>query len=447
MPLALPVAMWAQESPEQRQMVGASDPRAFFPEYYFPALQPVLLASIQDSPAAIVQGARLEETDALLDRARTDYNWHVQAYARYVGGYEIREDIDNQTRQYTYGNVVGRRPLYHWGKIDAREAQAVAQKTAMTAEVNMELQNHLLSVREIYLRALAAQDRKALADESLRIANRAVDGVRQLFENGQVSEAQYLELQVQFQEAEERVTASEREYTYRLNQLERALGRDDVATLLEGVEFPEVEPWTREQLQAWEQQILAGNLLGDWEQQRYDALQEQQEKEIFVAKRRYLPDINLEVGINTDRLDDINNEDSVLRTYGYGGLSLDWMIWDGWRAKADQRIARSRLLRLDLEERMRREENVRQAKALVEELNFLRLQIDSRERRAQLVHRQLELDAELGGRSEMTAQDRLRHQLSYESLRQDARDLRINYLLSLARLGLLAFNDPILSDS
>ncbi|KAF0095184.1 MAG: outer membrane efflux protein [Puniceicoccaceae bacterium 5H] len=445
--LASTSALSAQDGSPDRQLVSASDPRAFFPEHYFPGLEPLLRESVTQSPNAVFQQARMEETEGQIERAETQYHWQVNAYGRYVGGYEMREDIDNGVRQLVYTNVIGRRPLYHWGKLDARKDQAEAQRALASADVGLALQDHLLQVREVYLRALAAKERVQLADNSLEIARKALDGYERLYDAGQVSEAQFLELQIQYQEAEELQVSARREYAYRMNQLKQLVGREDVEAQVQATDFPEIELWSQETIEEWGERIRSGELLGDLTEQRYDAMRETEEKNIYIAKRTYLPDVNLEVGLNNDRLEDINSDDNVMRTYAYGGVSIDWTIWDGWRAKADERIARAKLRRLEMEERLKRRQNANQIDSLVEELNFNRMQIDSRQRRADLLQRQLQLADELGDRSEMTSLDRLRTQLNYERQLQDVRDLRINYLLNLAKLGLLAFNDPILPES
>lgn len=355
-----------------------------YPEAQLPELARLLDEAREKSPALVSQALAQKEAVARLDAARSGYYPRVDVYANFGYRKSIYQEsgIADEDSFGANFNAVIRRPLYHWGAIEARIRQARLDF------VNEDLERvHLLrgikrSLRADYLALIVhraelnnlALRRQAAEDALARTASDRAAGT--------IGEAEAEEARISVEQSLIDIEAIEAEQARILAAYKRDLGWDTPLALDQAPASPDLPA-----LLAWIERTRATGL-DSWltdqgEVQRRQNLLEREKAELvrITAGQRPLFNFAASAGQGQSNTAGQNNVD----TFNYFvGVDVSWNIFDGFETSAKRREANFRLRRIERELAAYQDELRAQSFDLLRQIAFRARQLQLDERRAAL---------------------------------------------------------------
>lgn len=309
----------------------ASGPVAY-PESQLPELAGILAAVPAKAPELVVKAIEQEEAVARLNQAKSGYYPRLDLRANL--GYERNNYEGNQPDTDDFGltySAILRRPLFHWGAIEARIEQARIDFTNDTLARELTLRSINRGIRADYLALLVNQTalrnarlrREQLAEQgkSLRAALSAgVLGTTETEQNDLSLAASLLDIE-QLESEQARILASYR----RTIGWEAPLALD--ATLAPAP-VAEILAWIKSTRLAQGDDYFAGH--AEILRRRNLIEREKQEFIRITAQQRPLLNFTASAGqgqSNTAARDNVG-------TFSYFvGLGVDWNLFDGFETR------------------------------------------------------------------------------------------------------------------
>lgn len=355
-----------------------------YPETGLPELARLLEEAREKSPALVSQALAQKEAVARLDAARSGYYPRLDVYANlgYRRSVYQESGIADEDSFGANFNAVIRRPLYHWGAIEARIRQARLDY------INEDLERvHLLrgikrSLRADYLALIV--HRAELNNLTLRRQTAEDSLVRTASDRaaGTIGEAEAEEARIKVEQSLIDIEAIETEQARILAAYKRDLGWDTPLTLDQVPASPDLPA-----LLAWVERTRTAGLdswLSDQgEVQRRQNLVEREKAELvrIAAGQRPLFNISASAGQGQTNTAGQNNVD----TFNYFvGIDVNWNIFDGFETSSRRREAQFRLRRIERELAAYQEELRAQSYDLLRQIAFRARQLQLDERRASL---------------------------------------------------------------
>lgn len=416
-----------------------------YPESIFPELSRVLVASVGYSPdlEALREGIEEQEGNAISQAAAASSR--VDFSIRALGGYEVRSEGGEYNRPVAafWGDLWWIKPTFYWGSLERRKRIGELGLEASELDYAQQSRNHLNSVREVYLWLCLSNRNEAILNENVERARTIVENQRKLLEIGRTSQQQVLELEALLDETEEQRAWIARNRSVQRRRLELLVGDVELVDGLSLADIPEFAILSIEEIEelrsSSESNSLESNPLIEREEKYADI-----DKELYeIARRQRYPNLDLVVGLQSDRIDNVYASDSVFRLSGYAGIQVRWNIFDGRRSTGERMAAlarkRAREARIGAAE-TRIAGDVQQILADIE-LSIRR--ISARSTRVEILQKRLALADQASDRDFVAPDDHLELRLDYLQAEQRVNEARVEYLLNVTKLLSIQFPDPI----
>ena len=412
-----------------------------FAEELFPELGALMEAAATGSTELRLRTLRIEERAGDLDVAVARRRPSARLYGRVMGSYETRDDIPDDFRGDINANLTLSQPLYQWGNLKRQEV--IAERQIELEEIEMERTGarQFMEIRRAYLNWLLMREQETILEQSIALSERFVEARKQLVAAGQSSEQDVLEMEARLLENKERLSWVEKNLTDLRHRFVRFAGPDFDPATLDGDSLARIEPMPERALQELKQQVR-GESLQDPLVERYDVLETIETERLAILEKQHWPMLDLVAGIFSDRLDAVNQDDSVLRLRYFAGVQVNWNIFDSWQTEGHKRSALARRQAYALRKADSEADNLRESESLLADLELNLRQIEARGKRERLLDRRMTLLREQAQRDLITGVELIEGEIDYLEVRRRLMEARVSYLMNLMEIGLLLEMDP-----
>jgi outer membrane protein TolC len=401
------------------------------PEALLPELSRLLEKARENAPTLVAQSLAKEESAARLDVARAASYPRFDLYST-IGIRQTTYDVlgaEDETSAGANFNAIIRRPLYHWGAIEARIKQARLDQANEDLQRVLVLRQIKRGLRANYLNLLVNQ--ASLAQLRLRRESASAQLARLGSDQqaGLVSTLDATQLNLNQEQTLIDIDAVEADQRRILAAYQREIGWDEPLALDQPVPAPDLAA-----IKAWIERTRSAGL-GEWlhdhaEVQRRRNLLEREKAELVWIKSRQRPLFNAAASATRDQrsVAGDNNADALTL---FAGVEVSWNVFDGFETSARTREASARLRRMERQLEAYRAELSAQAYAVLDQIGFQVRQLQLNEKRAQATTeglRSAERDADEGRLSAQALRER---QLSAQETSLNVLRTRVTLLLAL----------------
>ena len=315
------------------------------PENRYPTLLYVLKNATDK--AARIQNELNRESEALerLEAAKSDY-WPT---LQLNGGVQLeqinRQSAENEKRFGAAFNARVRRPIYHWGAIEAKIEQARITYQQNKLNSRSTYQSLTQKLRRDFLELILNQIKRRNAELDREIQQMRQKEKRLKYQSGELSEDQWSSIKISQKQAtlslerlkHERLATKER---FRINS-GVPLQQDKLPSRIESLPLKALKKWLKKQ------NVFGGHLYQHEAIKRLRLTLENEEQEYTRLKARTRPKLNFSSGVSQSQTNTANSNSVNTITYS-GGITVNWNIFDGFETtalKTESRIKQRRLQR------------------------------------------------------------------------------------------------------
>ncbi|MCC5839916.1 MAG: TolC family protein [Opitutales bacterium] len=412
-----------------------------YPEEVFPALQSLLRDAARHSPEIGILQQRITEREGNLLVADSHRRFRVDANARVLGAYEMREDIPDRFRGAFNANTLVSRPLYHWGRLENQSA--IGELALEAAHLNFERgsREHLHAVRVHYLQWVHQHERLAKARRSTSLLEQLTAAEERQLEAGRSTENAVIDLRARLAESIEFVAFIERETLHQRQTLERLTGSRDLAEPSTGAGL-DFTPMTLANIERLQRRFALLPPENTPTVRLEETLREIEDRRYQIAERNRYPRLDFVAGVLTDQLDAFDSSDFALRIQYFAGVQVSWNIFDGGRTRGEKMAALARRRIHDLQAEGQRFRLDAETERIFADIEFAVKQFSARATRADLARRRLDLIQRQVADNLATETQRIEAELELAERNLRVGESRVQYLLALAQLASLHFPDP-----
>jgi len=280
--------------------------------------------------------------------AKSPKNLSVQARTTYRKEQDLEKD-DSSTGDRLLYSLTLSKSLYHWGALEANRQKGDLNLEIAELTTFETYRNLALNIRSRYLAILVA---KKEAELSRKNWERALDRLKleqDRLESGAASAIQVYNLEVSANSAELDLLKKENALEDQIDVLARLVGLP-TESITSGLHsgIPEQAILSREEIATLEQYFDEGVNNSPSIRSQAKSI-ESSEKDVHISSQRRKPKINLTAGITQFEIDEISR--TRAEEIVYGGVSVNWNIFDGRATKGNKlsALARVELLRRQFE--------------------------------------------------------------------------------------------------
>ena len=362
--------------------LNASAP-ASYPEASLPELAKILETVPGKAPELIARSLEQEESTARLKQAQAAYYPRLDLNGNF--GYRLSTYDNNQPDEDSFGATYSatiRRPLYHWGAIEARIRQARLDYKNEGLLSTLALRRIERSIRADYLSLLVNQT--ALRNAKLRrqVNEERAAVLRTNASSGTVSSLESERTQLNLRSALMDIEQLEADQARILSTYRRNLGWDAPLALDTPVPAPSIADiliWIDETRAAKNSDWLALN--GETLHRANLVQREKAEHIRIVANQRPLFNFAASAGQGQSNTATANNVNTL--TY-FAGIDVSWNIFDGFETRQKQLASKLRQRRLENDLAQFQSELAAQAEDTLTRLAFQARRLDLEQQRFNL---------------------------------------------------------------
>lgn len=377
-------------------------------ETQLPELQAILKSAQEQAPEIIEQALMNEEAQARLKQAKSAYYPKLEMVTNFGYRKDYRsggaEDTDNLGLTYS---MALRRPLYHWGAIEAKIEQARINNDSDQLNYLNNLQRIERNIRADYLTIIL--NNIALRNERAKqsILEGRSETNRINYETGTMSQLAYEKSRITLAQSLlkiDRIAQSQQRIAERFQHFAGWKKPTTSETTVPTINLDATESW----LEAQHAQLLESS----WTYQTFSAAKQinaiQHEKEAITqikARQRPLIDASLTASQNQSNTSSKNNVDTFSV---FGGFRVTWNIFDGFETRNEKIEAQTKVRRLEQELTQLSKELQMEAAEVLDSLLFQvrNLRLIEAQYAAEETQYKLEEDNATSGRSTtLTVQD------------------------------------------
>ncbi len=412
-----------------------------FAEELFPELGALMERAAIASTELQLRELRIEERAGDLDVAVGQRRPSARLHGRVIGSYETREDIPDDFRGELNANLTVSQPLYQWGNLKRQEA--IAERRIEIEEIEMEASGarQFMEIRRAYLNWLLMREQETILQQSIALSERFVEARKQLVAAGRSSEQDVLEMEARVLENKESLSWVQNNLTDLRHRFIRFAGPDFDPDTLKGDSLTRIEPMPESAFRDLKRKVR-GEALNNPQMERYDVLETIETERLATLEKQHWPMVDLVAGIYSDRLDAVNQADSVLRVRYFAGVQVNWNIFDSWQTEGRKLSTLARRKAFALRKADSQADNRRESESLLADLELNLRQIEARGKRERLLDRRMTLLREQAQRDLITGVELIEGEIDYLDVRRRLMEARVSYLINLMDIGLLLEMDP-----
>lgn len=441
--------LFAAAAPLFTASLWAANQEITTPEALFPQLDAILKHAVSQSPAMVSRATDLEiaENDRVGARA---------TLLPSVGGYfNLFESSDDRSDQptgdrlrvtKTYYNFSITQPVFHWG--ERRNLDRIGAIRLQMAQRNYREGYRLLAqeVRTSYLRLIAEKQRAKRAALAHAYYSAQLKRAEEQLAKQAISEAQIFPVRLDA----ERYEISDEQTRYAFETSKATFARLTGMPVLSDEAIPDEIPVVKPQLEAV-QELLAGFLA---QKDKPTIAAENARQGLAMArlnlandKKRLYPKLSLIAGASQDEQSYTINvaQKYAVQSY-YAGISVNWLIFDGFNSGAVVRSTKARLRQLEADYRTLDEQLARTAQNQVKSLGFLARYASVGERSLESTEGNLNLRREEFGRGVISEEAVSAAEISLADARIAAFSYRVDYYSQLCEFLGMVVEDPVVAN-
>ncbi len=315
-------------------------------EVHFPELARLLQSARDRAPALIEQAITKEEADARLRQAKAAYYPRLDLLTNLGYRKDYRsgaEDTDNLGMTYS---AALRRPLYHWGAIEAKIEQARLSHDNASLRYLYEQQQTERRIRADYL-ALILDNLALQNEEKKQVVLQSNHEIEQInFEAGTTSALAYKKSEVDLKKSLliiERIQLSKKRILEGFQQFAGWRGSNTTPLEIPTIDTVTIARWLKSQ-----QEALSNS---NWIYRTKPALiqlnaiqYEKEEVTQIKARQRPLVDTSLTASQRQTNTSQRNNVDTFSV---FGGIRIKWNVFDGFETRYEKIEALAKIRRLE----------------------------------------------------------------------------------------------------
>ena len=303
------------------------------PEHHFPQLEEIILFLDENAPELLTDKLALEEAEFNQKIAAADKGLKVGLR---LSGHSIQEDRpsrDFDQRYKAFSSIYAKKPLYHWGALEAKENLFRIDKDQ--ARLNLSFRKRKLTgqVRMLFLDLVVLNFRKELAAEGQVLTKQNLSDQAQREKLGMVSPVDLAETEIELlnreiELSELKLLINKSESDLRMisgyNEVLNFETRPSFLKFCTEYKFPQSYPF----------------LVGTSNNQIYqiESLIKKERQNIVIAESELMPKINFIGSIYQDQVDAISSTDRVNRNNILFGIEANWHLWDSGKSR-DKKMA------------------------------------------------------------------------------------------------------------
>jgi outer membrane protein TolC len=323
--------LWAIES---NQSADYSDK----PESFFPELSKVLSKLNEDAPFLLEQreSIRQAHSERIIADSSKGFKLGISAQAHSL--HEDRPSKGFHHRYRTMGSVHLRKPLYHWGALDAASRiSQLSEENSKTRYTSLQ-RSYRSKIRSDYLDLMILRYEEDLARASLALTRENEQDLMKRRDLGLIPDLTVYESTLARLKQSIKLSDLRRKSNYQARVFQMETGYSEKLTFAKTSEFTDFcekhsftgsVPVLVSQLSSPE----LANLKNEIEVER---------NKIKIADADLKPKLNLIGVLYQDQVDMANSRETLKRNNLLVGIEAQWAIWDSSLSKGKKEAARSR---------------------------------------------------------------------------------------------------------
>lgn len=341
------------------------------PERAVPGLEAILRTATSQSPRMISRSIELEMVENNRISSRSGLLPYVNGNYRHLASREDRADLNHATNaEKMYYDLSVTQPLYFWG--ERRNTARVGEISKQIAEGNFKdaYRGLVQELRQKYLFLIVQKTQFARARAQLAFAQQQLKFSEERLAKKVISELEIFPFRMAVEQGQIAFERTEFEYENARHSFSRLAGVPD----LSDADVPDAIPAVSYAAASFD------GMLGSFLSQREFATVEAdntrkqlviEDLNVKISQTRLRPKFSFVGGVNQDETSyTLNTAQKYRVTSLFGGVQVNWAIFDGF---ASQSVTRNALLRkrqlegdyAELVDRL-----ARQAQAQVKQINF-----------------------------------------------------------------------------
>jgi len=303
------------------------------PEHHFPQLGEILYHLDENAPELLTDQLALEEAVLNQKIAAADKGLQVGLN---LSGFSIQEDRPNRDfdqRYKAFGSVNAKKPLYHWGGLDAKENLFRIDREQAQSNLSFHKRNLTGKVRKLFLDLIVLNFRKQLAAEGQILTKQNLSDHEQRLKLGMVSpvdlaetEIELLNREIDLSELNLLINKSESDLRI-ISGYNEVLNFEVESSFLKFCiehEFPQKYP------------VLVGSSSNRINE--IESLIEKERQKVIIAESELMPKLNLVGSVYQDQVDAVSSTERVDRNNILFGIEVNWSLWDSGKSR-DKKLA------------------------------------------------------------------------------------------------------------
>jgi len=313
-------------------------------EEYFPELSKILSDLEDNSPILLENNQLVEEqigNEIVADSVK-GLKLSVNLSAQSI--HEDRPDQSFYHRYRNYGSIYARKPLFHWGALQAESE--IAHKRTEIAKLNYQQVSHDLNtqVKHSYLDLLILQKKKEVRKESLLINQESLNRQIRQEKLGLSSSLDVSESNASYLEDEMLLADLNQSLINSINQFKSITGWEgEIKFFDQNSSFDDLI--SSKGFKKEIPQIIAG--ITSKTMDRLEKEIEIEKKQIKIAESELRPKLNMVGGFYQDQVALANSDANLLRNNFVIGVEANWAIWDSSKSRGQKSASLAKKRRLE----------------------------------------------------------------------------------------------------
>ena len=341
------------------------------PEFYFADLNKSLENLSFNSPVIKLKELDLTEAQAnhLLAKSEQGIRVGINTF-----GQSIHEDRPNEDFYHRYrllNQVYLKKPLFHWGALQAQEEIGRLNKDFSKQNLRLRTRRLKGELRSVFLELIVLNYRLQLANEQVNLANQSVQSAEEKIKVGlgtelSLEEAKAETLNRQILRSDIKVSLQ-----HKSTQFISLSGYSDALDL----EISEIF-WSfcLKENPNTSFPVMVGSMNSD-EVEHFKTQVSIEDQRIIIAESELMPKINFTSAYFQDQIDTTESDKSVDRNNFLVGIEASWSIWDSHKSKAQKSAAIARKSKFEHLIKTKSDEKRKNLKVMSDELDSLKERI------------------------------------------------------------------------
>ena len=315
-------------------------------EVYIPELARLLQSARDQAPALIEQAITKDEADARLRQAKAAYYPRLDLLTSFGYRKDYRSGAEDTDKLGMTYSAALRRPLYHWGAIEAKIKQARLSHDNATLRYLYEQQQTERRIRADYL-ALILDNIALQNEEKKQVVLQSNHEIEQInFEAGKTSALAYKKSEVSLKKSLltiESIQLSKKRILERFQQYTGWSGSNTTPLEIPAIDTVSITQWLKTQ----QSTLTDSNWINHTKPAllQINAIQHQKE-ELTQIKARQKPLIDTSFTAS-QRQTNTSLRNNVDTFSVFGGVRVQWNIFDGFETRHEKIEALAKIRRLE----------------------------------------------------------------------------------------------------